>query len=224
MAGVVGLPANLGVIADAAETSTGPARFDVRSVEVELLGKGLPARYRVAATDLRGLAVVEGDLLPAAGVEGLDAMRDADDSASRAQVPAAEFRRACADAARGGRRDGAVLAALGATDATFGVPDAGDGAERVTRLEQGRGLFPPVAAAVRLATQTPPVAVATLGAKTLATLAKVAAAFGDEVTVEFREPGRPLVLRTRNGTQVVIRPHAPRGTGRRRRRDRGHSF
>lgn len=204
MVGVVALPANLGVIADAADRSGRPARFEVGRVEVEVSSKKGRRRYRVAATDLRGLAVVEGDLLPDTGAGCPDEVRTAGASAGRALVAAAEFRRVFGDACRAARDGGgAVLAALGATEATFGVADPRAEAERVTRLEQGRGLFPPVAATVQLSTERPPVATATVPAATLATLARIAAAFGDAVTIEFREPGRPLVLRAGTAAQTV---------------------
>ncbi|WP_439622330.1 hypothetical protein [Gemmata sp.] len=202
--GVVALPANLGAVADAADRSGRPARFEVGRVEVEVSNKKGRRRYRVAATDLRGLAVVEGDLLPDVGADGPDEVRAADASAGRALVAAAEFRRVFGDASRAGRDGGgAVLAALGENEATFGVADPRAEAERVTRLEQGRGLFPPVAATVQISTEGPPVASATVPAATLAILARIAAAFGDAVTIEFREPGRPLVLRAGTAAQTV---------------------
>jgi hypothetical protein len=204
MVGVVALPANLGAIADAADRSGRPARFEVGRVEVEVSSRKGRRRYRVAATDLRGLAVVEGDLLPGTGADGPDEVRAADASADRALVGAAEFRRVFADASRAARDGGGmVLAAFGATEAAFGVADARAEAERVTRLDQGRGLFPPVAATLKLTTESPPVATATVPAATLATLARIAAAFGDDVTIEFRAPGRPVVLRTGTAAQTV---------------------
>ena len=139
----IGLPVNLGAVADAADRRGGAGRFALDAVYVELkqadrlvyppAGQEGPPdlvtdrTYTVAATDTKRLVVVEGECGNPDDVPGLEAVRTAPNGGTKGLIPLKVFKKTFADAAKAtGRQTPAarqVLVALSEVQATLGYSD-----------------------------------------------------------------------------------------------------
>lgn len=220
---VIGLPVNLGAVADCADRKDAGGRFALKSVYVEVKpavpakleyaadGHGppveveaaKPAEYRVSATDTKQLIVVEGEAKDETLVPGLEAVRNAPNSGTKGLFPLATFKKVFADAAKATKYNPAcrqVLMSMLPVDARFGYCDFETEQVQYTPLMQER--FPPVESILKDTRKKAPKVTFAVDPKMLAGLLKTMASFCDaesmRVEIEVRDPERAILLTCSN--------------------------
>lgn len=221
----IGLPVNLGAVADAADRRGGAGRFALDAVYVELkqadrlvyppAGQEGPPdmvtdrTYTVAATDTKRLVLVEGECGNPDDVPGLEAVRTAPNGGTKGLIPLKVFKKTFADAAKAtGRQQPAarqVLVALSEVQATLGYCDFETQQVQATPLVAGK--FPPARDFIASTRKKKVAAKFAIDPKMFAEVLKTLASFCDgesmRVEVEVRGESEPLILTAANATQKV---------------------